>query len=106
MLKNGKLTIYSNAKPDKAHNVVYEHRFQQATSIKEPVTNIEVGDFFKVINGHPKGFYAVVIAESYGDEIEINYFQKSEKSFVIKKNDFDRLYTMALPTQFALNSIV
>ena len=35
------------------------------------------------------GYYAVVTGESYGDEIEINYFQKREKNFVIKANDFD-----------------
>ena len=33
--------------------------------------------------------YAVVTGESYGDEIEINDFQKREKNFVIKKNHSD-----------------
>ena len=35
------------------------------------------------------GYYAVATWESYGDEIEINYFPKREKNFVIKENGFD-----------------
>ena len=33
--------------------------------------------------------YAVVTGKGYGDEIEINYFQKRENNFVIKENDYD-----------------
>ena len=35
------------------------------------------------------GYYAVVTGECYGDEVEINYFQKREKNLVIIENDFD-----------------
>ena len=35
------------------------------------------------------GNYAVVTGKSYGDEIEIKYFQKRENNFVIKENDYD-----------------
>ena len=39
-------------------------------------------DFMQGQHGH----YPVVTGDSYGDEIEINYFQKRERNFVIKEN--------------------
>ena len=82
---NWKLVIYPKAKSDKPINtVVFEDQSEQTTSIA--VSNIKVGDFFK---GDFYGYYAVVMGESYGDEIEISYFQKREKNFVIKENNFD-----------------
>ena len=42
-------------------------------------------DFMQDYYGH----YAVATWESYDDEIEINYFPKREKNFVIKENGFD-----------------
>ena len=42
-------------------------------------------DFMQDYFGH----YAVLTGESYGDEVEINYLQKREKSLVIIENDFD-----------------
>ena len=42
-------------------------------------------DFMQDYYGH----YTVATWESYGDEIEINYFPKREKNFVIKENGFD-----------------
>ena len=42
-------------------------------------------DFMQDYYGH----YAVVTGESYGDETEISYFQKTEKYFVTKENNFD-----------------
>ena len=35
------------------------------------------------------GIMQLLTGESYGDEIEIIYFQKREKNFVIKENDFN-----------------
>ena len=82
---NWKPVIYPKAKSDKPINtVVFEDQSEQTTSIA--VSNIKVGDFFK---GDFYGYYAVVMGESYGDEIEISYFQKREKNFVIKENNFD-----------------
>ena len=53
---------------------------------------VKIGDYVQVIRGTFKGYYASVTAESYGDELEINYFHKTStqgKFYVIKDNDFD-----------------
>ena len=61
VLKDGKLTIYANARSEKPVNtVLYEQQPQQGASIEQPVNKIKVGDFVKMIHGDYKGFYAVV----------------------------------------------
>ena len=80
------MVIYPNAKSDKPISIiVFDDQPEQTTSMT--VSNIKVGDFIKMIEGDYYGYHAVVSGKSYGDEIEINYFQKREKNFVIKEND-------------------
>ena len=66
---------------------MFEGQPERTTSMT--VSNIEVGDFFKVIRGTTMGIMQLLTGESYGDENEIIYFQKREKNFVIKENDFN-----------------
>ena len=47
------------------------------------------GDYVVVIKGMFKGYYATVLGEGYGDEIEINYFEKKKKWWTLKENDID-----------------
>ena len=57
------------------NTVVFEDQPEQTTNMT--VSNNKVGDFIKVTKGDYYGYYAVVTGESYGDEIEINYFQQT-----------------------------
>ena len=56
--------------------------------------NIVTGDCVLVKREPYAGFYAVVLARSYGDELEIQYFEKKQglpyrNYWVIKENDLD-----------------
>ena len=54
---------------------------------------IAVGTYVQVINGAFEGYYASVVAKSYGDEWELNYFMEKTsyqgKYWVLKPNDLD-----------------
>ena len=50
---------------------------------------MQTRDFVKVVKGNFRGYYAVITEESYVDEIEINYFEKRQRSYVLKENDMD-----------------
>ena len=43
----------------------------------------------KVVKGNLRGYYAVITEESYGDKIEIKYFEKRQGYYVLKENDVD-----------------
>ena len=50
---------------------------------------MQTGNFVKVVKGNFRGYYAVITGESYGNEIEINYFEKCQCYYVLKENDMD-----------------
>ena len=50
---------------------------------------IQVGDYIMAIDEPFRGYFAVVTDKSYGAEFEIQYFQKKEKWWILKENDFD-----------------
>ena len=49
----------------------------------------KTGDYVKIIKGNYAGMFATVIGESYGDEIEIEYFEKKNIWWVLKPGDKD-----------------
>ena len=50
---------------------------------------IATGDYVKIVSGAFLGYYAIVTGESYGEELEIQYFEKKEKWWVLKEHDLD-----------------
>ena len=42
-----------------------------------------------MVNGLFSDFYATVVNHSYGDKLEINYFQKQYGKWVLKDDDLD-----------------
>ena len=50
---------------------------------------ISTGECVWVVSGAFLGYYAMVVGESYGEELEIQYFEKKEKWWVLKEFDFD-----------------
>ena len=46
---------------------------------KMDLDELTPGDYVVVVKGMSKGYYATVLGNGYGDEVEINYFQKKEK---------------------------
>ena len=50
---------------------------------------IATGDYVKIVSGAYLGYYAIVTGESYGEELEIQYFEKKEKWWVLKEHDLD-----------------
>ena len=52
---------------------------------------MQTGDFVKIVKGNFRGYYAVITEESYGDKIEINYFEKRQHFYVLKENNMDSL---------------
>ena len=60
--------------------------------MKDDEEAIKVEDYVKIVKGSFLGYYACVIGDSYGDEIEIQYFEKkydTSGKFLLKDNDFD-----------------
>ena len=47
------------------------------------------GDYVKITNGNFAGMYASVLGEGYGDEVEIQYFMKKGRYWILKENDYD-----------------
>ena len=54
-----------------------------------PETSLQIGDFVKVVFGAFKDYYAVATGMSYGDEIEIKYFKRRVRYYVLCENDLD-----------------
>ena len=52
-------------------------------------SKLKKGDCVKIIHGSFLGYYDMVIDHSYGDEFEVQYFQKNLGKYVLKPNDFD-----------------
>ena len=50
---------------------------------------IKPGDYVKVVQGNYINMFAIVTDEKVGDEFVIQYFQKKEKWWILKPNDFD-----------------
>ena len=57
--------------------------------LPEECSAFQPSEYVKVTGGSFKGYYAVVTESSYGDELEINYFEKKEKWWTLKENDLD-----------------
>ena len=72
----------------KINTVIYETTTTSKPTPQEPC-QIKVGDFVKIIRGNCVDYCAVVTGLSYGNELEINYFVKREKYYVLKDNDLD-----------------
>ena len=53
------------------------------------VGEIKSGDYVKVVQGNYINMFAIVTDEKVGDEFGIQYFQKKEKWWILKSNDFD-----------------
>ena len=88
--KDGVLSIWNHA--DDAVNapintVTYEKLWLQQKIMKKRL--MQTGDFVKVVKGNFRGYYAAITGESYGNEIEINYFEKYQHYYVLKENDMD-----------------
>ena len=49
----------------------------------------KTGDYVKIVKGDYEGWFATVLGESYGGNIEIQYFEKKDKWWVIKPHDKD-----------------
>ena len=47
------------------------------------------GDYIMVIHELFRGYFAILTDKNYGDEFEIQYFQKKEKWWILKENYFD-----------------
>ena len=56
---------------------------------EERVEDFHPGEYVKVIGGAFVGYYAVVTSEGYGDEVEVNYFEKKGKWWTLKEYDLD-----------------
>ena len=90
-IKDGVLSVWNHA--DDAVNapintITYEkHSVLQQKIAKK--RQMQTGDFVKVVKGNFGGYYAVITEESYGDEIEINYFEKRQCYYVLKENNLD-----------------
>ena len=64
-------------------------RIREEGDGKEQGEVIATGDYVKIVLGVFVDYYAIVTAESYGEELEIQYFEKKEKWWVLKEHDFD-----------------
>ena len=90
-MKKGTLSIFANANTpvnNPINTVIYETTTTSKPVPQEPC-QIKVGDFEKIIRGNYVDYYAVVTGLSYGNELEINYFVKREKYYVLKDNGLD-----------------
>ena len=50
---------------------------------------LKIGDYVMVKKGRFVGYYASVIGESYGDELEIQYFERCQGKYTLKEHDLD-----------------
>ena len=60
-----------------------------ADGLLEDDGNSKTGDYVKIVKGSFNGLYATVLGESYGDEIEIQYFEKKFGKWIVKDKDVD-----------------
>ena len=58
-------------------------------SIANEVRILKEGDYVRIVKGTFLNLYAVITDERIGDEYVINYFERKEKWWVLKPNDFD-----------------
>ena len=71
---------------------VVEQPAAEQPATEQPVATtpvFDVGSYVQVIKWNFIGYYAAIVAKSYGDEWEINYFKESGKYWVLKENDLD-----------------
>ena len=52
---------------------------------------VKIGDYVTVTRGPFRVYYALVTGNSYGGEVEIQYFEKYSKWWIIKDNELDSM---------------
>ena len=91
VIKEGVLSIWNHA--DKAVNAPSNTvTYEKYSVLQQKITRkhqMQTGNFVKVVKGNFRGYYAVITGESYGNEIEINNFEKRQCYYVLKENDMD-----------------
>jgi len=83
-------TLYS----EPAYNFGCSSESETVTPAEAPESPTEKqaitpGMYVKIIKEPFKSFYATVVGSSYGDELEINYFEKKLGGWILKEKDFD-----------------
>ena len=92
-IKDGVLSIWNHA-DDAVNAPINTVTFGKHSVLQQKITKkhqMQTGDFVKIVKGNFRGYYAVITEESYGDKIEINYFEKRQHFYVLKENNMDSL---------------
>ena len=50
---------------------------------------LKTGEYVKIVKGSFAGLYATLLGESYGNEVEIQYFEKKFGKWIVKDRDVD-----------------
>ena len=87
---NGKILIkpYSSS-PSEASITTNPTISNECNSKSLQKKAIKVNDCVKVLCEHYKGYYTIVISQSYGGEWTIQHFKKLFDKYVLKVGDFD-----------------
>ena len=92
-IKDGVLSIWNHA-DDAVNAPINTFTSEKHSVLQQKIMKkhqMQTGDFVKVVKGNFRGYYAVITEESYGDKIEINYFEKHQPFYVLKENNMDSL---------------
>ena len=49
-----------------------------------PEKDFQIGDSVKIVTGLFQGYYATILGRSYGDELEIQYFEEKYGKWILK----------------------
>ena len=89
------LEVGSNIEPEIQPGVDEERdpEAERPTTSQPVAHKLDIGSYVQVINGAFEGYYASIVAKSFGDEWELNYFMEKSsyqgKYWVLKENDLD-----------------
>ena len=92
-IKDGVFSIWNHA-DDAVNAPINTVTFGKHSVLQRKIMKkhqMQTGDFVKIVKGNFRGYYAVITEESYGDKIEINYFEKRQHFYVLKENNMDSL---------------
>ena len=84
------LTLWEHA--DDKHNAPINIVAYEAKEVSTTPSQLKTGDFVKVVNGAFQNYFAFITGVSYGDEIEIKYFEKRGRYYILRENDLDSRY--------------
>ena len=84
------LTLWEHA--DDKHNAPINIVAYEAKEVSTTPSQLKTGDFVKVVNGAFQNYFAFITGVSYGDEIEIKYFEKRGRYYILWENDLDSRY--------------